>query len=344
MAQTHIVDYIFSQGWEDGNAEIFMGLKQGTLESLVRRGCSAPARELASTVFDHMLQALDFLSTKDVIHRDLKPENILYISRHDGYYFQLGDFGLSNRQGLAATYAGTPIFMAPEVFFGGTQTTKADVWSLFVTILWTLDVGGFRELGEKFKAYDNVRDTVLSLAQSPGLEQTREMARMDPNTRASAAQMLVRCFGGVGLTTPRSQIPPIAEVHGDGTALPADLKGKAPAAVPNVNATGRTPPAIMNNESRMSIDNQDNTETTVTAKKIRSEGLRRAAKPLGIAKLQPRVSRRDMSRQADPVDVLLMQAGPVAEAPKKAQAQAGRRPQDSRTTNVLRVPGEFPEG
>ena len=52
-----------------------------------------------------------------IIHRDVKPENIIYISHPGGQYqFQLGDFGLSNRQATAVTFCGTPIYMAPEMY------------------------------------------------------------------------------------------------------------------------------------------------------------------------------------------------------------------------------------
>ena len=121
-----------------------MGLKEGTLESMIANG---PAGlDLVDRVALHMLQALDYLANKDIIHRDVKPENILYTSQGGGqYHFQLGDFGLCNRANNATTFAGSRIYMAPEMFSGGSQTTKLDVWSLFVTLVWALDFGGFRQ-------------------------------------------------------------------------------------------------------------------------------------------------------------------------------------------------------
>jgi serine/threonine protein kinase len=76
--------------------DIFMGLKEGTLESFVnsRGGLLGP---LAECVFPHMLRALDFLACNGIVHRDVKPANILYITMLGGQYqFQLGDFGLCN--------------------------------------------------------------------------------------------------------------------------------------------------------------------------------------------------------------------------------------------------------
>ena len=57
--------------------KIFMGLKEGTLESLVESG--ADTSTIASSVFPHMLQALDFLDWKGIIHQDVN-QKIFYIS------------------------------------------------------------------------------------------------------------------------------------------------------------------------------------------------------------------------------------------------------------------------
>jgi len=167
LHQPHVVDYIFSQGWERDEALICMGLKEGNFESLVTQAC-APVQDLAWTVFNHMLQALDFLSVNGIIHRDLKPANILYTTNQAGYQFQLSDFGVSNFQSVAQTIkAGSPLFMAPEVFNGGKQTSKADIWSLFVTIVWTLDSCGFRQ--QRHTRYDDIVQAVLLASNSADL-------------------------------------------------------------------------------------------------------------------------------------------------------------------------------
>ena len=190
-----------------------MGLKEGTLQSLVNGGCPAPIDELGTVVFHHMLQAIDFLAAKGIVHRDIKPENILYISRPGQYEFQLGDSGVSNRQGVAKTFAGTILYMAPEMFRQGKQQThKADVWSLFVTMLWTLDVEAFRDISNQFQTFHEAHAAIISIAsRAKPIFRIREMARPEPTKRASAAHMLVECFGGRGLTTPRSQIPSLTE-------------------------------------------------------------------------------------------------------------------------------------
>lgn len=158
-----------------------------------------------------MLQALDCLAANDIIHRDVKPDNILWTGRHGHFIFQLGDFGLCNFTVEAVTFAGTPIFMAPEFFQGLGQTHKADVWSLFVTVLWTLDLNGFRKNSEKYSSIQDVHRDIFNASLYVDIIQ--EMARVDPNERASAAQMLVKCFNAKGLTTPLERVPELPSAN-----------------------------------------------------------------------------------------------------------------------------------
>ena len=185
-----------------------MGLKEGTLESLIDGG--ADNRAVALSVFPQMLSALDRIAIAGIIHRDVKPENILYISHPGGQFqFQLGDFGLSNRQVTAVTFCGTPIYMAPEMHQAGLQTSKADVWSLFVTMLWTLDIRRFRQT--QFNTAQDAQSAALYAASHEDqVSGINEMAIVNPEKRASAAQMLVKCFNGEGLSTPWDQIPALS--------------------------------------------------------------------------------------------------------------------------------------
>jgi len=184
-----------------------MGLKEGTLESLVESGANASA--VANSVFPQMLRALDCVEWKGIVHRDVKPENILYVSQPGGQYqFQLGDFGLCNRVVDAATFAGSRTYMAPEMFRKGGQTSKLDVWSLFVTILWTLDIEEFRRKSDQFRFDEDAQEAILFAASNVDtVSKIREMAIVNPEERASAAQMLLKHFDGVGLSTPRNQVP-----------------------------------------------------------------------------------------------------------------------------------------
>ena len=175
-----------------------MGLNQGTLKSLMEGDISIPINELAEAVLHQMLQAIDYLATEGIIHRDLKPENILYVSQENHYHFKLGDFGLCNCANIAETFAGSLLYMAPEMFQMRQQTHKVDVWSLFVTVLWTLDVGEFRRLSDSVRSIKGCQRAILSAASTGKVSSIQEMARINPEERASAAQMLLKCFAGGG--------------------------------------------------------------------------------------------------------------------------------------------------
>ncbi|KAK8104400.1 calcium/calmodulin-dependent protein kinase [Apiospora kogelbergensis] len=180
----------------EDSPKICMELMDGTLTSLLKGG---PDRKVAETVYHHMLQALDFLATKSIVHLDVKPDNIFYTRTPGHYHFRLGDLGLSG---------GTPLYMAPELFLDMPQTHKSDVWSLYVTMLWTADFCDFRESSMEFRNQSEVLDEVLRLASEPGPDRIAEMGRKDPEKRASAAQMLVKHFYGDGLTTHKKKVPP----------------------------------------------------------------------------------------------------------------------------------------
>lgn len=85
--------------------------------------------------------AVAYLHWQNTVHRDLKPENVLLTYNEN---IKLADFGLARKyfplvqnyvglvnQCYMQTFAGTPYWMAPEVFKGH-YTEKSDVFSLGV--------------------------------------------------------------------------------------------------------------------------------------------------------------------------------------------------------------------
>lgn len=183
-----------------------MGLKQGSVIELLVAS-RADSFKVFTNLVPQILSALDHVACHGMVHRDVKPANILYaIAPNDRLIFYLADFGLANKIGLAKSATGTYTFMAPEMFTGDLQTGKVDVWALFVTLMWVLNVDGFRQCEHRMKSAKEAHEMVQRATTHRTLYNIREMAAPDPARRASAAQMLVKLYGGKGLSTPLHRV------------------------------------------------------------------------------------------------------------------------------------------
>lgn len=83
-------------------------------------------------------QAFEFLHASNIVHRDLKSYNILL---DESLNAKVCDFGLArfkadlNRG--TQQFAGTPTYMAPELFSKKSYDEKVDVFA-YGTLLWEL--------------------------------------------------------------------------------------------------------------------------------------------------------------------------------------------------------------
>src|SRR5215213_1835767 len=89
-------------------------------------------------------EALQYVHDQQIVHRDVKPANLIDVPDPGGVV--LVDFGVARQMGeeeqvdAGTVGIGTPRYMAPEVFAGGTVSARSDVFSLAAT-LWTLLTG-----------------------------------------------------------------------------------------------------------------------------------------------------------------------------------------------------------
>jgi len=84
-----------------------------------------------------IFHGLAAIHTAGVVHRDIKPPNLFLAGSGDAL---VGDFGIAVDPNAARRpeVAGTPMFIAPELWSGGTATPRTDLYSAAATLhlLW----------------------------------------------------------------------------------------------------------------------------------------------------------------------------------------------------------------
>ncbi len=97
-----------------------------TLASLVREQGPFGYREAVLAGID-VCKALSAVHRAGLLHRDIKAENVM---REEGGRILLMDFGLSTLPHLQKDFAGTPVYMAPELFEGAPASVESDIYSV----------------------------------------------------------------------------------------------------------------------------------------------------------------------------------------------------------------------
>lgn len=139
LVHPHVVT-IHNMGTEEGFDYIEMEyIHEGTSlrESIIRNGPLDPAR--ASVLVRQVVTALGEAHRSGLVHRDVKPANVLLTPQGDA---KLADFGLvRHRDDLAvggASIAGTPSYMAPELFRGTPASPGSDLYAVGVMYYYLL--------------------------------------------------------------------------------------------------------------------------------------------------------------------------------------------------------------
>ena len=85
----------------------------------------------AALIGSEVARALSAVHRANLLHRDIKPENVM---REDGGRILLMDFGLSALPQHTAQLAGTPNYMAPELFRCQPASVATDIYALGVLL------------------------------------------------------------------------------------------------------------------------------------------------------------------------------------------------------------------
>ena len=131
LQHQHILP-IKDAGFSDGTPYIVMEYApQGSLQDRLDQKPGQPLSIAeATTILTDIGEALYYAHQQNIVHRDLKPDNILFNAKGEAL---LADFGLATILSSARTAnigsAGTPAYMAPEMF-AGQVSVKSDQYTL----------------------------------------------------------------------------------------------------------------------------------------------------------------------------------------------------------------------
>jgi len=126
---------VHEYGEENGLAYIAMEFIQGnSLREYFARGTRFGESDAVSTM-TQLLEALSYAHEQGVWHRDIKPANLIVMRNGK---LKIADFGIARIDSANLTQTGfvigTPGYMAPEHYTGGTIDWRADVFSAGVVM------------------------------------------------------------------------------------------------------------------------------------------------------------------------------------------------------------------
>ena len=148
----HVVS-VYGVDTHDERIGLWMELVRGvTLEQLLTTQGPFAARDAALVGID-LCRALGAIHSAGLVHRDVKAQNVM---REEGGRLVLMDLGTGRDIGrgeAAAGLAGTPLYLAPEIFGGATASVQSDIYSLGV-LLYHLVTGEYPVRAATFDALE----------------------------------------------------------------------------------------------------------------------------------------------------------------------------------------------
>lgn len=119
---------------ESGITQCFFTMQylEGTTLSRYLAGKRLPPDE-ALAIAEQLADGLQAVHAQGIVHRDIKPDNVMLVEAADGPSAAWLDFGVARadlRHGsAAASLAGTPAYLAPELLKGALASTASDLFA-----------------------------------------------------------------------------------------------------------------------------------------------------------------------------------------------------------------------
>jgi eukaryotic-like serine/threonine-protein kinase len=137
---------------------------------------TVPLEQLLSILRD-IASALEYCHSMKVIHQDVKPSNV-YVDKGRGF---LADFGASSSEQNPTPPAGSPYYMAPEIFRGERGTARTDMYS-FSVMAYELLAGRRPLLGDSLEELQ-----VAHLSKTPAM-----LKEVNPQITGKIAKLVDR--------------------------------------------------------------------------------------------------------------------------------------------------------
>ena len=151
-------------------------------ETLIKEGPLDPVR--ASKLVRQVVHALDAAHRSGLVHRDVKPANVLLTREGQA---KLADFGLVRHRGDLETtvtkVAGTPTFMAPELFIGAVATPRSDLYAVGVMFYYLLTA-----------RLPFAADRISRLIHLHRTQPVPDVRRLVPQASDELARLISRCM------------------------------------------------------------------------------------------------------------------------------------------------------
>lgn len=206
---------VYDIGEADGHIFLSMEFIDGEdLATLLRRiGRLAPdkAAEMARQLCAGLAAAHD----RGVLHRDLKPANVMVDGRGR---VRLADFGLAGAVASdTAGLAGTPAYMAPELFAGQPSTIQSDIYALGL-VLYEMFTGKPAFAGA------TVNEIVRQHREATPTSLTQVVGEIDP----AVDRVIQRCLSKDPAGRPASALAVSAALPGGDPLAAALAAGETP--------------------------------------------------------------------------------------------------------------------